>query len=163
MSDAQPQTARRARVRRHLVRAGVTTLVLAVVVGGIVWWVDQGRHYFFPKNWGVVEEGRIYDFRFASIEHVSGACQLFRRQAFEEIGGYPATFHVRDFLDCVKTRAKPKANADVACFAHIACHAAAIAWQLGRKVTVDPTTERFVGDETANRMCTRAKRAPWRV
>lgn len=29
-----------------------------------------------------------YDFRFSSVEHVSGACQLFRRQCFEDIGGY---------------------------------------------------------------------------
>jgi GT2 family glycosyltransferase len=35
------------------------------------------------------EEGKpIYDYRFVNIEHVSGACQLFRRQCFEEIGGY---------------------------------------------------------------------------
>lgn len=34
-------------------------------------------------------EGTVsYNFRFASVEHVSGACQLFRRQCFEEIGGY---------------------------------------------------------------------------
>ena len=30
----------------------------------------------------------IYDYRFSSIEHVSGACQVFRRKCFEEIGGY---------------------------------------------------------------------------
>ena len=29
-----------------------------------------------------------YDYRFASIENVAGACQLFRRKCFEEIGGY---------------------------------------------------------------------------
>jgi biofilm PGA synthesis N-glycosyltransferase PgaC len=29
-----------------------------------------------------------YDYRFTSIEHVSGACQLFRRECFENIGGY---------------------------------------------------------------------------
>lgn len=36
------------------------------------------------------EEGGkpVYDFRFASIEFVPGACQLFRRECFEEIGGY---------------------------------------------------------------------------
>jgi biofilm PGA synthesis N-glycosyltransferase PgaC len=34
------------------------------------------------------EESRQYDFRFTAIEHVSGACQLFRRECFEEIGGY---------------------------------------------------------------------------
>jgi glycosyltransferase involved in cell wall biosynthesis len=30
----------------------------------------------------------IYDYRFSSVEHVSGACQLFRRECFEMIGGY---------------------------------------------------------------------------
>ena len=35
------------------------------------------------------KEGNVsYDFRFVSIEHVSGACQLFRRECFEAIGGY---------------------------------------------------------------------------
>jgi len=29
-----------------------------------------------------------YDYRFTSIEHVSGQCQLFRRACFDEIGGY---------------------------------------------------------------------------
>jgi glycosyltransferase involved in cell wall biosynthesis len=31
---------------------------------------------------------QVYDYRFVSIEHVSGACQLFRRECFEQIGGY---------------------------------------------------------------------------
>jgi glycosyltransferase involved in cell wall biosynthesis len=34
------------------------------------------------------EDSRQYDYRFTSIEHVSGACQLFRRECFEQIGGY---------------------------------------------------------------------------
>jgi len=34
------------------------------------------------------EDARQYNFRFASLEHVSGACQLFRRDCFEAIGGY---------------------------------------------------------------------------
>jgi hypothetical protein len=34
------------------------------------------------------EESFQYDYRFTSIEHVSGQCQLFRRECFEEIGGY---------------------------------------------------------------------------
>jgi poly-beta-1,6-N-acetyl-D-glucosamine synthase len=29
-----------------------------------------------------------YDYRFSRKEHVSGACQLFRKQCFESIGGY---------------------------------------------------------------------------
>ena len=35
-----------------------------------------------------VEGSYHYDYRFTSIEHVSGACQMFRRECFEEIGGY---------------------------------------------------------------------------
>lgn len=34
------------------------------------------------------DQGVSYDYRFVSIEHVSGACQVFRRECFEEIGGY---------------------------------------------------------------------------
>ena len=34
------------------------------------------------------EEKMCYDYRFVSIEHVSGPCQLFRRECFEDIGGY---------------------------------------------------------------------------
>lgn len=30
----------------------------------------------------------MYDYRFVSTDHVSGACQVFRRECFEEIGGY---------------------------------------------------------------------------
>jgi len=36
-----------------------------------------------------VEDGsKPYDYRYTNIEHVSGACQLFRRECFEDIGGY---------------------------------------------------------------------------
>ena len=34
------------------------------------------------------EGAGTYDYRFSSLDHVSGACQLFRRACFEEIGGY---------------------------------------------------------------------------
>jgi glycosyltransferase involved in cell wall biosynthesis len=32
--------------------------------------------------------GESYDYRFVNIEHVSGACQIFRRECFIAIGGY---------------------------------------------------------------------------
>ena len=79
----------------------------------------------------------------------------------EGMAGTDPTTHVRDFLDCVKSRGKPAANAEVTRRGHIACHAAAIAWKLDRKMRFDPVTESFIDDAEANRMCSRARRAPW--
>jgi len=71
--------------------------------------------------------------------------------------------HIRNFLDCVKTRKLPAANAKVAAQSHIVSHAAYIAWQLGRKLTFDPVEEEFPNDEEANRMRSRAMRQPWHI
>jgi hypothetical protein len=80
-----------------------------------------------------------------------------------EIGGYPASFHVRDFLNCVKSRGKPLANADAACYSHIACHASNIAIFLNRKLAYDPKKNTFINDEEANRVRSEAQREPWRL
>jgi hypothetical protein len=80
-----------------------------------------------------------------------------------KIPGYPADFHIRNFLDCVKTRAQTRANADAACWSHIACHAANIALFLGRKVNYDPQKNEFISDDEANRLRSEALREPWRV
>lgn len=84
------------------------------------------------------------------------------RKAFVQRGTDPAG-HTRNFFDCVRSRALPAAHAGVMRHSHIACHAAAIAWQLGRKLEFDPATESFVNDTEANQMRTRAMRAPWRA
>ena len=75
-------------------------------------------------------------------------------------GTFPAN-HVRDFFNCVKSRGRTAANVDVMRKSHVACHAAAIAWKLGRKLRFDPVNEEFIGDEEANRMRSRSARAPW--
>ncbi len=80
-----------------------------------------------------------------------------------KVSGYPANFHVRDFLDCVKTRGQTRADADAAAQAHIACHAANIALFLKRKVVFDPVKNEFIGDEAANRLRSEALREPWRI
>jgi glycosyltransferase involved in cell wall biosynthesis len=49
----------------------------------------------------------IYDYRFVSIEHVSGACQLFRRECFEQIGGYvPVKGGCIDHIAVISARMK---------------------------------------------------------
>lgn len=80
---------------------------------------------------------------------------------FIPMAGTDPVNHIREFLECVKTRRNPASNARVAANAHIACHCAHIAWQLGRKVTFDPATETFINDNEANRLITRVTREPW--
>lgn len=80
-----------------------------------------------------------------------------------QIGGYPAHFHIRDFLDCVKSRGKTRANAEAMCHSHIACHAANIAIFLGRKLAYDPVKNEFLDDAEANRLRSEAYREPWSV
>jgi len=109
----------------------------------------------FEGDTGWVETGDNAEFA------VSSPALLDRKGA--QIAGYPADFHVRDFLDCVKTRARTRADADIACNSHIVCHAANIALFLDRKVKYDPTKHEFIGDEQANRLRSEALRAPWRL
>ncbi len=53
------------------------------------------------------ENDKGYDYRFTSIEHVSGACQLFRRKCFEEIGGYvPIKIGGIDLMAVITARMK---------------------------------------------------------
>jgi hypothetical protein len=110
----------------------------------------------FEGETGWVEAGDSGKLALSSPELLAG-----RRVA--EIGGYPASFHIRNFLDCVKSRAQPRTNADVACQTHIACHAANIAIFLGRKLKYDPDQNAFIGDDEANRLRGEALRAPWRL
>jgi predicted dehydrogenase len=110
----------------------------------------------FEGDTGWVEAGD-------SGKYVLSSPTLLAGRTVEEIDKYPATFHVRDFLDCVKTRGVPKGNAEAACNAHIACHAANIALYLKRQVKYDVVKNEFIGDDQANRLRSEALREPWRL
>ena len=88
---------------------------------------------------------------------------LLAAGAPKEMAGTDPSKHIRNFLDCVKSRAKPACNSTVARYGHVACHAAAIAWKLGRKMRFDPATAAFLGDPEADAMRSRPRRAPWQV
>ncbi len=79
--------------------------------------------------------------------------------ASKRVVGLDVSAHSRNFFDCVRSRGTTAANPDVMRRSHIACHAAAIAWILQRKLKLDPIKEEFVGDEEANRLRSRAARA----
>ena len=75
----------------------------------------------------------------------------------------PTMEHIREFLQCIRSRTPPRANAEVTAHTHVASHAAWICAQLNRKLTWDPAKRMFLNDEEANRMRSRAYREPWRM
>ena len=108
----------------------------------------------FEGDEGWVEAGDFYKMAASKPSILEGV-------TYDELPGTDPIKHVRNFLDCVKTREKPACNSTVARKGHVACHAAAISWKLGRKMRFDPATESFLDDDEANRMRSRARRAPW--
>lgn len=71
--------------------------------------------------------------------------------------------HVRNFLECIKSRKLANSHPELAQRAHTMIHCANLALRLGRKVRWDPEAERFVNDDDANRMISRTMRTPWEV
>ncbi len=77
--------------------------------------------------------------------------------------GLDVTAHSRNFFDCVKSRGATHANPQVMRHSHIACHAAALAWILNRKLRLDPATEEFIDDAEANGLRSRPVRDCWSI
>jgi predicted dehydrogenase len=77
---------------------------------------------------------------------------------YKRVRGLDVSEHSRNFFDCIRSREATNANADVMRRSHIASHAAAIAWILGRKLKFDPVSEEFVNDPEANLLRSRPAR-----
>lgn len=69
--------------------------------------------------------------------------------------------HFACFLDAIRTGRDVTAPAEGAHRSTSACHLMHISMRLGRKLRWNPAEERFVDDDAANRMLSRAMRAPW--
>lgn len=80
-----------------------------------------------------------------------------------EIHLYKSNNHKRDFLNCIHSCKKAAAPVETAQRAATVGRLGIIAMKLGRKLRWDPKSERFIGDEQANRMLSRPMRSPWRL
>jgi predicted dehydrogenase len=69
--------------------------------------------------------------------------------------------HVRNFLDCVKSRRLTVASPEVMYRSMSTVHAANICMWLKRDMHYDPAKAEFIGDPEANRLRSRAMREPW--
>ncbi|UCG55999.1 MAG: Gfo/Idh/MocA family oxidoreductase [Phycisphaerales bacterium] len=80
-----------------------------------------------------------------------------------EIQLYKSNDHIRNFLDCVKSRARTICPIDTAMQVDTLCHLSNIATLLQRRITWDTEKERFEEDAGASRLLVRSMRSPWHL
>lgn len=92
-------------------------------------------------------------------------CDEAGEPILEEGGEYKATGtrHAANFIDCIKSRAKPNADIEDGHYSTLLAHYGNAAFRVGRRLHIDAATEGFIGDEEANALVRREYRAPWTV
>ena len=75
--------------------------------------------------------------------------------------GDPRPAHVRNFLDCVKSRRQPALNLELGHHVSTVAHLGNIAYRTGRKVVWDAGHERVIDDPAANKYVSATYRKPW--
>ena len=88
---------------------------------------------------------------------------LLAGKQVDQLAGTNPLYHVREFLDCVKTRQQPACNATVAKYGHIACYAAAASWKAGRKIIFDPQNPLLPDHDATNSLQGYTRRAPYTI
>jgi predicted dehydrogenase len=86
-----------------------------------------------------------------------------RRPADGDVHLEVSANHHRNWLDCIKTRARPICDVAIGHRSATVCHLGNIALRTGRKITWDPAREQVVGDAEASAMLARPYRAPWHL
>ena len=85
------------------------------------------------------------------------------KQVDQQQGSYNDVGHIRNFLECMRTRRKPAA--DLETIGHpssLLCHLGNASWRAGRTLRFDPATYTFQDDADANRYLSRPQyRKPW--
>ena len=69
--------------------------------------------------------------------------------------------HRMQFLESIKSRQQPFADAEIGHRTSSICHINLIAMAVGRKLKWDPKAEQFIGDDEANKMLKPVMRSPW--
>ena len=71
--------------------------------------------------------------------------------------------HVRNFLDCVKSREKPVSDVETGHLSTSVAHLGNISLHVGRKIRWNADEEQIIDDTEANALLRRQYRAPWKL
>jgi predicted dehydrogenase len=77
-------------------------------------------------------------------------------------GNEAQVLHIRNFLDCLKSRQRPIADVEEGHLTAVMCHLGNIATRLGKSFTWDAAKE-LTSDREANQMLSRQYRKPWKL
>ena len=77
--------------------------------------------------------------------------------------GDPRPAHVRNFLDCCKSREQPVLNLEKGHHVSTLAHLGNIAYRTGRKIVWDARAEKVVGDHQADKLVGVTYRKPWHL
>lgn len=130
---------------------------------------SNGVELFYTNRAGEIHvrfegtEGWI-DAKFAPDQLEAEPRSILTAEVNPEDFPFPLKNEKRNFLDCVKTRARTLEDAEVGHRSSSIGQLGYIACQLKRPLKWDPAAERFVGDAEANELlCLPPGRAPWNV
>ena len=86
------------------------------------------------------------------------------RMERKEMSADDATgLHVKNFIECVRTRNRPAADVETGHRSTIVAHLGNIAFRTGRKVHWEAVKEEIVGDPEASKLLGRPARKPWNL
>ena len=133
------------------------------------WRGTEGTVYAYFDGWEVIPERQAtMPAPGGSPLPGSGGRRVAHRNSFEPAmearqveGSGDTRFHVRNFLDCVKSRETPNCDVESAHRATTTANVANIAYKMRQHLTWDREGERFTNSAEANRYLHYEYRRPW--
>ena len=141
-----------------IANTSITWQVKYTTPEGLVFsFTDNGRHQQGCRFIG--ETGWVHVNRGGTRAEPKGLLKTAIKPVEEHL--YESRSHHGNWLECIGSRRDPVAPVEAGHVATTITLVGDIATRLGRKLTWDWKTERFVNDDAANRMLSRPMRAPW--
>jgi predicted dehydrogenase len=119
--------------------------------------IRGGTKWIGSDGWVWVDRGR-FDCSNEELKDISRLPQNLR-----QVKVYHSRDHMRNFLDCVKSRQPTITPVEAAHRSAVPGHLGLIAMLVGRKIKWDPRQEVIVGDAAASQFLSREYRSPWKL
>ncbi len=122
----------------------------------------EGVKWIGEDGWVFVARGKIDTNPTSLLRERFSPDEIHLHQA-SSLGDSVEQGHVRNFLDCVTSRAETLAPSEIAQRSSTVGHLGQISMLLGRKIRFNPETEEIIADTAAARMLGGAMRSPWHL